>query len=87
VSEAVVREMAEGARTRLDASIGIGITGVAGPGGGTPEKPVGTVWIAAAFANETRPLQLRLIGDREEIRRRATQSALELVRRSLVEKD
>ncbi|HEY2854433.1 MAG TPA: competence/damage-inducible protein A [Gemmatimonadaceae bacterium] len=87
VSEPVVREMAEGARTRLNASIGISITGVAGPGGGTPEKPVGTVWIAAAFANETRPLQLRLIGDREEIRRRATQSALELVRRSLVEKD
>ena len=87
VSEQVVREMAEGARRRLGASIGIAITGVAGPDGGTPEKPVGTVWIAAAFANETRALPLRLIGDREEIRRRATQSALELVRRSLVEKD
>ena len=87
VSEAVVREMAEGVRNRLRASIGIAITGVAGPGGGTPDKPVGTVWIAAAFATETRALPLRLIGDREEIRRRATQSALELVRRSLVEKD
>ena len=87
VSEPVVREMAEGVRTRLGASIGMAITGVAGPGGGTPDKPVGTVWIAAALANETRALPLRLIGDREEIRRRATQSALELVRRILVEKD
>jgi nicotinamide-nucleotide amidase len=87
VSEPVVREMAEGVRTRLGASIGMAITGVAGPGGGTSEKPVGTVWIAAAFRSETRALPLRLIGDREEIRRRATQSALELVRRSLLEKD
>ena len=87
VSEPVVREMAEGVRARLRASIGMAITGVAGPGGGTADKPVGTVWIAAAFANETHALPLRLIGDRDEIRRRATQSALELVRRSLVEKD
>jgi competence/damage-inducible protein CinA-like protein len=87
VSEPVVREMAEGVRTRLGASIGMAITGVAGPGGGTSDKPVGTVWIAAAFGSETRALPLRLIGDREEIRRRATQSALELVRRSLLEKD
>lgn len=87
VSEPVAREMAEGARTRLQSSIGIAITGVAGPAGGSPEKPVGTVWIAAALGDETRAVLLRLIGDREEIRRRATQSALELVRRSLVEKD
>jgi nicotinamide-nucleotide amidase len=87
VSEHVVREMAEGVCTRLDASVGIGITGVAGPGGGTPEKPVGTVWIAAALPDGTRAVQLRLIGDRDEIRRRATQSSLELVRRSLLEKD
>jgi nicotinamide-nucleotide amidase len=82
-----VREMAEGICARLDASVGIGITGVAGPGGGTPEKPVGTVWIAAALPDGTRAVQLRLIGDRDEIRRRATQSSLELVRRSLLEKD
>jgi nicotinamide-nucleotide amidase len=87
VSEEVVRQMAEGARDRLDASIGIGITGIAGPGGGTPEKPVGTVWIAMAHEEGTRALQLRLIGDRDEIRRRATQSALELVRRTLSERD
>lgn len=87
VSEEVVRQMAEGVRNRLRASIGIGITGIAGPGGGTPEKPVGTVWIALALQDGTRALQLRLIGDRDEIRRRATQSALELVRRTLSEKD
>jgi nicotinamide-nucleotide amidase len=87
VSEEVVRQMAEGARARLHASIGIGITGIAGPGGGTLEKPVGTVWIGLARQEETRALQLRLIGDRDEIRRRATQSALELVRRTLSEKD
>jgi len=87
VSEAVARQMAEGVRARLESTIGISITGVAGPGGGTPEKPVGTVWIAVALPDSTRPVQLRLIGDREEIRRRATQSALELVRRALLERD
>lgn len=87
VSEPVARQMAEGARQCLDASIGIAITGVAGPGGGTPDKPVGTVWIAAAFANGVRTRLLRLLGDREEIRRRATQSALELVRRTLIGED
>ncbi|HKN64673.1 MAG TPA: competence/damage-inducible protein A [Gemmatimonadaceae bacterium] len=87
VSEEVVRQMAEGARARLCTSLGIGITGIAGPGGGTPEKPVGTVWVALAHQDGTRAVQLRLIGDRDEIRRRATQSALELVRRTLLEKD
>ncbi|HEY7233102.1 MAG TPA: competence/damage-inducible protein A [Gemmatimonadaceae bacterium] len=87
VSEAVVREMVDGVRAGTGASIGIGITGIAGPGGGTPEKPVGTVWIAAALPDATRAVHLRLIGDREEIRRRATQSSLELVRRALLEQD
>ena len=87
VSEPVARQMAEGVRARLGSTIGVSITGVAGPGGGTAEKPVGTVWIAAAFPESTRALQLKLIGDREEIRRRATQSSLELVRRALLERD
>src|SRR5205823_4927644 len=87
VSEEVAREMADGARARTRASMGIAITGVAGPSGGTPEKPVGTVWISVALGRETRAVQLRLIGDRDEIRRRATQSALEMVRRALLEKN
>ena len=87
VSESIARQMAEGVRARLGSTIGISITGVAGPGGGTPEKPVGTVWIAGALPEGTRALQLKLIGDREEIRRRATQSSLELVRRALLERD
>lgn len=87
VSEQVAQQMAEGVRARLGATIGISITGVAGPGGGTPEKPVGTVWIAGALPEGPRALQLKLIGDREEIRHRATQSSLELVRRSLLERD
>ncbi|HKW48850.1 MAG TPA: competence/damage-inducible protein A [Gemmatimonadaceae bacterium] len=87
VSEQIARQMAEGVRGRLGATIGISITGVAGPGGGTPEKPVGTVWIAGALPEGTRAVQLKLIGDREEIRRRATQSSLELVRRALLERD
>ena len=85
VSQEVVQQMADGVRTRTGASIGIAITGVAGPGGGTPEKPVGTVWVATALERGTRAAQLRLIGDRDEIRRRATQSALEMVRRALLE--
>jgi nicotinamide-nucleotide amidase len=83
VSEPVVRQMAAGVRVRMAADIGVAITGVAGPGGGTPEKPVGTVWLAADIRGELRTLLARLIGDREEIRRRATQSALDLVRRML----
>ena len=87
VSEAVARQMAEGVRVRLGSTIGLSITGIAGPGGGTPEKPVGTVWIAGALPEGTRAVQLKLIGDRDEIRRRATQSSLELVRRALLERD
>lgn len=87
VSEPVARQMAEGVRQRVDATIGVAITGVAGPGGGTPEKPVGTVWIAAALPDRTRARLLRLLGDREEVRRRATQGSLELVRRTLIGDD
>ncbi|AHG90425.1 Competence-damaged protein [Gemmatirosa kalamazoonensis] len=82
VSEAVVRQMARGVRERLGASIGVGITGVAGPGGGSPEKPVGTVWLAVDLAGaEPAVHRGAFIGDRAEIRYRAAQHALEMVRR------
>jgi nicotinamide-nucleotide amidase len=83
VSEQVAREMAEGCARVLGTRIGIGITGVAGPGGGTAEKPVGTVWIAVAGVGETRALGRVYVGDREEIRLRATQASLDQLRRAL----
>jgi nicotinamide-nucleotide amidase len=83
VSEQVAREMAEGCARALGTQIGIGITGVAGPGGGTAEKPVGTVWVAVAGVGETRALGRVYVGDREEIRLRATQAALDQLRRAL----
>jgi nicotinamide-nucleotide amidase len=83
VSEEVATAMAAGARERLGAGIGIGITGIAGPDGGTPEKPVGTVWIAVHFPWGARALGRRYVGDREEIRMRACQAALDVVRRGL----
>lgn len=82
VSEAVAVGMARGVRRRLSADIGISITGIAGPGGGTPEKPVGTVWIALD-GRVSGARGLRLIGDRAEIRQRSAQAALDFVRREL----
>jgi nicotinamide-nucleotide amidase len=84
VSEEVAAEMAAGVRTALGADIGVSITGIAGPGGGTPEKPVGLVYTAVDFGDWSRVVRLRLFGDRAEVRYRATQAALELVRRRLV---
>src|SRR5690606_26499054 len=83
VSEATVRAMVAGARTATGSDCALAITGIAGPGGGTREKPVGTVWIAAALGERIEPRRLHLIGDRSEIRARAAQSALDLLRRLL----
>jgi nicotinamide-nucleotide amidase len=83
VSEPVVRQMATGVRALTGASIGLAITGVAGPSGGTAEKPVGTVWIAADLEDDVVVRHLRLWGDRSEIRHRAAQATLDLVRRRL----
>ncbi len=84
VSETVAVQMARGVRGMTGASIGVGITGVAGPDGGTPEKPVGTVWIALDVRGETQAVRAIYIGDRAEIRHRATQVAMDLIRRALL---
>jgi nicotinamide-nucleotide amidase len=84
VSEPVARSMAAGARRRLGAEIGIGVTGIAGPGGGSEEKPVGTVWVAVDMVGSVTALVRRYPGDRDEIRRRAAQTALDMVRLALL---
>jgi competence/damage-inducible protein CinA-like protein len=83
VSEQVVRQMARGAREVSGARIGLSITGIAGPTGGTPEKPVGTVWLGTDVDGVVEARLLRLWGDRYEIRERAAQWTLEFLRRRL----
>src|SRR4051812_37896347 len=80
VSEAVARAMAEGACRRLGVDLAVAVTGVAGPGGGTPEKPVGLVWYAAADRDGTAARSSVFLGTRREIRARAAQAALNLLR-------
>ncbi len=80
VSEPVARALAEGARRAGRATWGLGVTGIAGPTGGTPEKPVGTVHLALAGPAGTSALQRLYRGDRERIRRSAAYEALNLLR-------
>ena len=81
VSEPVAVAMATGVRQSFGSQVGIGITGIAGPDGGTPEKPVGTVWVAVDVAGDVHAVRTVFPGDRNEIRYRATQMALDRVRR------
>jgi nicotinamide-nucleotide amidase len=84
VSAEVALALAEGARGRLAAAIGIGVTGVAGPGGGSAEKPVGLVWLSVAGAGaEPLTRSVHLPGGRADIRDRATTVAMHLLRRAL----
>lgn len=77
VSEQTVREMVDGALERSGARYGVAVSGVAGPGGGSTEKPVGTVWIAWGCADGTRAARcFRFPGDREAVRRAAVAAAL-----------
>lgn len=84
VSEPVARAMAEGIRARAAADIGVGVTGIAGPSGGTPEKPVGLVFIAVSDDGGTTVRPFRFFGERDRIKFQATQGALDLVRRRLL---
>jgi nicotinamide-nucleotide amidase len=85
VSAETAAAMAEGARRRLGADLAVSVTGIAGPDGGTPEKPVGLVYLHAAGPDGERSLRLELPGDRETVRLRATTAALHLVRRLVTE--
>jgi nicotinamide-nucleotide amidase len=84
VSREVGASMAEGIRKRCVASYGIGITGVAGPGGGTEQKPVGLVYIALAGEEGTQVVERNFPGDRTRIRQFSTLQALEMIRRALL---
>jgi len=84
VSAETARELARGARERLGADYGIGITGIAGPTGGTPDKPVGLVYVAVADARGIVDFRLLLPGDRDLVRRRAVSLALDRLRRRIL---
>ncbi len=84
VSEPVALAMAEGVRRIAGADLGVGITGIAGPAGGTPEKPVGLVWIALAHAGGAEARRFQFFGDRERIRIFSVTVALNWVRTHLL---
>jgi nicotinamide-nucleotide amidase len=85
VSQEVAEALADGARAALGADIGIGITGIAGPGGGSPEKPVGTVWLSVAGPDGARLTRhVQLPGSRADVRDRSTTVALHMLRQVLV---
>ncbi len=80
VSAETALAMARGARERLGADVAVSVTGIAGPGGGTPEKPVGLVYLCASGPDGERALDFVVTGDRETVRARATVAALHLLR-------
>jgi nicotinamide-nucleotide amidase len=84
VSAEVAQALADGACSRLDADVGVGVTGVAGPGGGSEEKPVGLVWLSVAAGKEVRLTRsVNLPGGRADVRDRATTVAMHMIRRAL----
>jgi nicotinamide-nucleotide amidase len=85
VSAETAKAMAAGVRERLGADVAVSVTGIAGPGGGTDEKPVGLVFLHAQAPDGERSLEFHFAGDRESIRRRAAATALHLVRRLLTQ--
>ena len=85
VSAETAAAMASGARRAFDADVAVSVTGVAGPGGGTPQKPVGLVFLHAETPDASHGVELHLPGDRGAVRRRAAASALHLLRRLLTQ--
>jgi nicotinamide-nucleotide amidase len=81
VSEPVIRAMAQGVRSRYGVDAAIAVSGIAGPDGGTSDKPVGTVWFCAAAGEAVRAVRVLFPGDRAEVRTRAAQAGLDLMRR------
>ncbi|HVC81579.1 MAG TPA: nicotinamide-nucleotide amidohydrolase family protein [Chloroflexota bacterium] len=84
VSEAVALAMARGARTRLSADLAVSTTGIAGPGGGSPEKPVGLVYIAVVSGQSEQCIRFQFAGDRQENIHASATSALTLLRAALM---
>lgn len=84
VSEPVARAMAEGIRTRTGAGVGVAITGIAGPGGGTPDKPVGTVAIAVVTGDEVRVRTFQFLGARDMVKFQSAQAAMNMLRLMLL---
>ncbi len=84
VSEPVARALAEHVAARAHTEVGVGITGIAGPGGGSEEKPVGTVWIAVTTPGVTRAARCRFLGGRELVKVWSAVTATDFVRRSLL---
>ena len=84
VSREVAAALAEGIRYRCESTLGVGITGIAGPNGGTPEKPVGLVFHAVSGSTGTEVVQRTFPGDRKRIRRFASTMALDMVRKKLM---
>jgi competence/damage-inducible protein CinA-like protein len=84
VSQQVARDMARGVRHKAKTDFGLAVTGIAGPDGGTEEKPVGLVYVALADDAHTEHKKLMIPGDRELVRWRASQAALDMLRRRLI---
>jgi len=86
VSEQVARAMADGVRAKAKTTVGIGVTGIAGPDGGTPEKPVGTVAIAVVAGDDSRVRTFQFIGPRDMVKFQASQAAMNMLRLMLMRK-
>jgi nicotinamide-nucleotide amidase len=84
VSREVAAALAEGIRYRCESTLGVSITGIAGPNGGTPEKPVGMAFHAVSGSTGTEVVQCTFPGDRKRIRRFATTMALDMLRKKLM---